>query len=86
MAIVYFEQYLSTVVPHSSLGIPLIIILMNNVSVMVTVALLGNIYVLNLHHREPDTNNDMNKWVINTTTHNWTDFKKIIYFFYLSFY
>ena len=53
---------------------------------MATVALLGNIYVLNLHHREPDTNNDMNKWVINTTTHNWTDFKKIIYFFYLSFY
>ena len=82
MAIVYFEQYLSTVVPHSSLGIPLIIILMNNVSIMATVALLGNIYVLNLHHREPDTNNDMNKWVINIPTKYLTDFKKIIFFLF----
>jgi len=53
---------------------------------MATVALLGNIYVLNLHHREPDTNNDMNKWVINIPTKYLTDFKKIISFFDFSFY
>ena len=59
LAILYFAQYLSGVVPQSSLGIPLIIILMNNVSILATISLLGNVYVLNLYCREPDTNHDM---------------------------
>jgi hypothetical protein len=63
LAIVYFEQSLSSTVPQSSLGIPIIIYFLSNISILCTISLIGNVYVLHLHHTEVEMSQDMNKWV-----------------------
>ena len=63
LAIVYFEQYLSSTIPKSSLGVPIMSYFLSNISILCTLSLVGNLYVLNLHHTDVGMHKDMNKWV-----------------------
>lgn len=63
LAIVYFEQYLSSTVPQSSLGVPIMSYFLNNVSILCTLSLIGNLYVLHLHHTDVGMDKEMKRWV-----------------------
>ena len=65
LAIDSFKKYLASILPYSSLGVPVIGLFFNQVSIFCTLSLIGNLYVLHLNQTDIEMNEKMNKWVEN---------------------
>ena len=62
---VTFLQYVSTIVPPSSLGVSRISLYFFLIGLLCMFSLIGNVIVLNLHNRDIRIANDMPKWCEN---------------------
>ena len=63
LAVVFITQYVSTIVPSSSLGVAKISVYLFSVSLLCLFSLIGNVLVLDLHNRNVQIDADMPKWV-----------------------
>ena len=63
LAIVMFSQYITNLIPESSLSIPKIALYFTSVMVISALSIIANVFVLIFHHRNVKIQQPMPRWV-----------------------